>query len=79
MEKSIEFKNKCKDKMCCHNCTHQLRLMKHPMNKGFGEGSISEQCGYVCIVVYEDESNKGEALYFNNQHGMCELYDLKTL
>ncbi|KKK57189.1 hypothetical protein LCGC14_3057030, partial [marine sediment metagenome] len=39
---------------------------------------LSEQCGYVCIVVYEDESNKGKAFYFNNQHGMCELHDLKT-
>ena len=64
---------KCKY-VCCCNCKNQLKLMNHPMNKGFGEGSISELCGYVCIAIYEDGSNEGKGIYCQSQHGMCELH-----
>lgn len=62
------------DGSCCCNCKHQKKLMCHPWNKGFGEGSISKQCGWVCDVMYEDESNKGEYIFYSFEHGMCELH-----
>ena len=60
--------------LCCCTCMHQKKLMCHPSNKTFGNGSIKEQCGYICNVTYEDNSNIGEVLFSDNQHGMCELW-----
>lgn len=62
---------------CCCICKHQLKLMCHPWNKTFGRGSISKQCGWVCTVMYGDESNKGQGLYFDGEHGLCELFKSK--
>lgn len=59
---------------CCCNCTHQKRLMKHPQNKLLGNGSISEQMGFICSVIFEDRSNEGSAIFFENGHGICELH-----
>ena len=62
---------------CCCNCENQLKLMKHPWNKEFGKGSITEQCGYVCVMKFGDNSNSGEAVYFDFEHGMCEMHHRK--
>ena len=62
---------------CCCNCKHQLKLMCHPWNKDFGKGSISELCGYVCAVQFEDGSNANTAIFMDRQHGMCELHEPK--
>ena len=59
---------------CCCNCAKQLKLMKHPWNKEFGKGSITEQCGWVCTMQFDDSSNKGEAVFYDFEHGMCEMY-----
>ncbi len=61
------------DGSCCCNCTNQLKLMKHPWNKDFGKGSISEQCGWVCTVRF-DAGDSNEAIYFDKEHGMCEMH-----
>lgn len=66
----------CKSECCC-NCKHQITLQKHPFNKDFGKGSISESCGYVCTAVYEDGSNEGTGVYSDKPHGLCELHVLK--
>ena len=62
---------------CCCNCKHQLKLMKHPMNKDFGKGSIMEQCGYVCTTPFDDGSNAGNGIFSDRQHGMCEMHEPK--
>ena len=66
------------EKNCCCNCSHQLKLMCHPWNKEFGKGSINEPCGYVCVVEFEDRSNKGTAIFSDKKHGMCELHLRKS-
>jgi hypothetical protein len=63
---------------CCCNCKNQLKLMKHPMNVVLGEGSITEQLGWVCAAQFEDGSNEGESYFMDNEHGMCEFYKPKT-
>jgi len=62
-------------KECCCNCKYQLNLMKHPTNSGFGEGSIMEQCGYVCTNPFDDKSNAGNAIFSDRKHGSCELHE----
>ena len=47
--------------------------MKHPWDKDFGKGSISEQCGWVCTVRF-DAGDSNEAIYFDKEHGMCEMH-----
>jgi hypothetical protein len=65
------------DGSCCCNCIHQLKLMKHPWNKEFGKGSIMESCGWVCTQTFEDGSNRGMGIYFDFEHGMCEMHHRK--
>ncbi len=55
---------------CCCNCKNQIILTKHPMNSGFGEGSISDICGYVCLNPELTEGKSG--MYMQNIHGICE-------
>jgi len=73
----MEDKDKCDQGYrgrCCCNCTNQLKLVKHPGNRGeFGKGSISEECGYVCNVPM----SRDLGIYFENKHGMCEMYSPK--
>lgn len=62
---------------CCCNCMSQKKLMCHPWNKNFGQGSISEQCGWVCTIHYDDDEDgtgKNEAIFFDKEHGYCELH-----
>ena len=60
------------DGSCCCNCKHQIELRRHPMNNGFGKGSIMNSCGWVCLNPEITEGKSG--IYFDNQHGMCECY-----
>jgi len=62
---------------CCCNCKSQLRLMCHPYNKEIGNGSILTPLGYICIVRFDDGSNEGKAIFFEKEHGMCELHMFK--
>jgi len=62
------------DGSCCCNCQNQRKLMCHPWNKEFGKGSIMESCGWVCLFPLDDGSSKGEVIFFDREHGMCELY-----
>lgn len=59
---------------CCCICRHQIQLMCHPWNTKFGKGYMSQQCGWACIVEYEDKSNKGRIIFYDHEHGLCELY-----
>jgi hypothetical protein len=60
------------EKSCCCNCKNQLLLFKHPWNKEIGRGAISERLGYACIGF------QTEAVFFEEGHGMCELWLPKT-
>mgnify|MGYP006300938833 CR=1 FL=1 len=74
---------------CCCNCKYQLKLMCHPLNGDnkafgfledkmkFGKGRISEQCGWVCLNP--EICNNGSAIFFDNEHGMCECHAPKTI
>lgn len=64
---------KCKEKYCCCTCANQLELMKHPWNKEFGKGSITERCGWVCKVGL-DMGEERQVIFFDREHGECELY-----
>ena len=63
---------------CCCTCKHQIKLMCHPWNKKFGKGQISKPCGWVCIGIFEDESNKGMGIFSDREHGLCELFLKRT-
>jgi len=56
---------------CCCHCKRQIKIMKHPWNKGEGKGRMSEVMGYGCLKVEE-------AIFFEKEHGMCECYDAAT-
>ena len=72
----MKTKDKCKKSIhngeCCCNCNNLIELKKHPMNRGFGEGSILENCGYVCLNPEIGEGKSG--MYFDHKHGLCECY-----
>ena len=51
--------------------------MCHPWNESFGKGSISEQCGWVCAMQFDDGSNKGMNVFFDFGHGLCEMYEVR--
>jgi len=59
---------------CCCNCKHQKKVMCHPKNGNIGKGSINKQMGWVCMAEFEDRSNKDEYMFFDFEHGFCELY-----
>lgn len=61
---------------CCCNCIHLNELVCHPMNHDVGVGSIKEHFGYVCTVQYPDDSNKGRFMFFESNHGGCELHEI---
>ncbi len=71
----MKTEDKCEhgwhDGSCCCNCENQLELRKHPWNKDFGKGSISEGCGFVCIAFASEERS---AIFSETKHGMCELH-----
>ena len=58
---------------CCCNCQSQIKLTKHPWNKYFGKGPISEFCGFACIVKMDfDQGQVGT--FYDKEHGFCELH-----
>lgn len=61
---------------CCCQCEYSIPTMKHPFNKDVGKGAMSEQMGYSCIGFF----SVGERIahFFENEHGMCELFKQKT-
>ena len=60
------------DGSCCCNCKNQIELRRHPMNTNFGEGSIMDSCGWVCLNPELTEGKCG--IYFDRQHGICECH-----
>lgn len=66
-------------KKCCSNCKFQVKINKHPWNKGESKGSISENFGYGCKVFrfLEDGSNENQIIFFESQYGLCEMHDFK--
>ena len=66
------MRNKCKNKKCCCNCDYQLTLTKHPENKSFGKGSISEGCGWACLALFGE--NNYRAVFGDTEHSSCEMY-----
>lgn len=81
LKRNKKMKNNCykkdNDGMCCCNCANQKKLMCHPMNMKTGKGSIIQQFGWICVMEFEDESNKDCFIFFDNKHGLCEMYNRK--
>lgn len=79
----VEGKDSCEHGYkgaCCCNCQNQIKLFKHPMNGSspidnlkFGAGSITDQCGWVCMNPEIGEGKSG--IYFDHEHGMCECWE----
>lgn len=67
------------DGSCCCNCKNHIPLMKHPMNRGIGEGSISKIMGYTCLGFLSE--GEDIAIYFDetHKHGMCEMHQPKRI
>ena len=61
------------DKQCCCKCKFQHKVMKHPLNKEVGRGSISEVLGYCCHAPEIDD-----AVFFEQEHGICEMFEDKN-
>lgn len=57
---------------CCCNCGYQVKIMKHPWNKGDAQGSMVQQMGYGCATPLD--SRRGIIVFFDRQHGMCEMH-----
>lgn len=55
---------------CCCKCKNQIKIMKHPGNE-IGKGPVTELFGYACVIE--------EAIFKDNEHGECELFELKPL
>lgn len=72
--------NKMKMGECCCKCNRQYTVYKHPWNQGFAKGPISKIMGYACSMP---EFNKGRGqktmIFFNNKHGMCEMFEKNVL
>ena len=68
--------NKCKKgEDCCCNCKHQKKLMCHPGNQKIGKASITSICGWACTMEFPDGSNKDKIVFFDSEHGLCEMYE----
>lgn len=63
--------------MCCCTCKHSISINKHPFNRNFGRGAISERMGYACMVPIITQSN--HIIFFDGEHGMCEFWEQKTI
>jgi len=60
-------------KMCCCNCTHQIKIMKNPSNENdYANGTISSIMGYGCQVP-----GWNGTIFMDREHSMCEEYDEK--
>jgi hypothetical protein len=63
---------------CCCNCQYQTPITKHPWNKGEANGSILDHFGYAC-TVFNSMDSKEPFVFFNSQHGSCEMYTPKQI
>ncbi len=62
------------DNKCCCNCKNQIIINKHPWNQVIGKGSILDTLGYGCLAPGFIDNDKQIAIFFEDNHGMCELY-----
>ena len=62
---------------CCCNCKYQKKLFKHPWNSNYGKGRISEQMGFVCTVGFSEDGDTETTVYYELEHGMCEMWQEK--
>lgn len=67
-----------KDRCCC-NCAYQMAAFCHPWNEGIGQGRVTEVFGYLCAVPDFYGAGKRGAIFFENEHGLCEMHKRKTL
>lgn len=60
---------------CCCNCRYQKYIVGHPWNKNsWSKGSITQAIGYGCLAP-----EMRSVIFFDNQHGMCEMHDWREL
>jgi hypothetical protein len=67
--------NECKgvvDGRCCCNCSNQVKVFKHPLNKGEAKGGILDLLGYGCKAY-------GDVIFMDRKHGMCEEHNFKSV
>jgi hypothetical protein len=63
---------------CCCNCKHQVLVMKHPWNKTFAKGAITEILGALCTTPdFISETGRRQGVFFDTGHGMCEMHEFK--
>ena len=60
----------------CATCKSLIPLHKHPMNKRFGKGKLSDTFGFVCMAGEITEGRFG--IYFDTDDGICECYEAKN-
>lgn len=61
---------------CCCNCTRQIKINKHPLNRCDAKGSIIEQLGWVCTAFWDMDKTE-PMIFFDKEHGMCEMHNRK--
>jgi len=59
---------------CCCTCKNQIELFCHPWNKKYGKGTLNDNCGYACLVMFNKNNFKRAGIFFDTPHGLCELY-----
>lgn len=60
------------DKCCC-SCKYQRPISGHPWNKNpYTRGSILNTIGYGC-----DVPDMPQIVLFDDQHGICEMWEEK--
>lgn len=57
---------------CCCNCIYQVEIMKHPWNKGFAKGGVTETLGWGC------NAHDPRVIFRSSKHGVCEMW-MKTI
>ena len=55
----------------CGNCKNCLPINKHPWNLGLLKGNISDIAGYGCTIM------QGRIVIFDDQYGLCEMWEDK--
>ena len=65
------------DYSCCCNCVHLITIKKHPLNRTILNGSIMETGGYGCGVKLDMKDESSNVMFFEGNHGFCELHTKK--
>lgn len=47
------------------------------MNQKVGKGSIMSQLGWACSSNIEDDEPSEKIIFFDFEHGMCEMWEPK--